>query len=368
MVQPYMQFFKKLLSSLLLGANVVVILLLWGCCLSTYVSSELLPHLSLLALGFPFFLFANLAFVVVWPLLKARLVWVPMVGLLAASGYIMDYCPLRPAGSVPTDSCLVVVSYNVGQMPSDTEYAGLVQYIDSTDADVWCLQEAPPQLLRRKDFQQMTQRKGYHTRTSKSRVIISRLPFVGPVDTLHYDSRTGSNGTMVCRLEYGTDTLIVLNNHLESYALSLEDKTDYKDALRRPHPTHTSHTGLMLLRKMARAARCRGAQIDSVCAYVRLHRHKPLVVCGDFNATPISYTYQQLSRHLSCAWRQAGSGMGISYNQVGFFVRIDHLFHSSHWVCRHIQIHKRQLSDHYPIISYLSPHPQQPIPLTQGTK
>ena len=55
------------------------------------------------------------------------------------------------------------------------------------------------------------------------------------------------------------------------------------------------------------------------------------MVCGDFNDTPVSYTYRRVSRKLQDAFREAGRGYSHTYR--GFFdmLRIDYVLYDKHF-------------------------------------
>ena len=79
-----------------------------------------------------------------------------------------------------------------------------------------------------------------------------------------------------------------------------------------------------------------------------------VIMCGDHNDTPISYTYQKTARNLNSAFRESGNGIGVSYNQKGFFFRIDHVFISEDWEsCKTYIDTQMEMSDHYPLVTYL---------------
>ncbi len=353
-----MQYFKQLLVNLFLGGNVVIVLLLWLCCAFSWISPATLPQCAVLTLAFPFFLFANLAFVLFWIVFKTRYVLVPLVGFLAVGSYVMDYCPLQFREDVPEDSSLLVVSYNVGTIVGEENHLAFIQYMKETNADILCLQETDPSLLPRKEFKAALDSMGYKMLHLVGRCVISKLPFIGDSIPLHYPSLIGYNGSLACYLKNGEDTLLVINSHLESYGFSDEEKSGYKNALKHPNTKESSDTGLMLFRKMKESARYRGGQVDSICAFIDAHSDKSMIVCGDYNDTPISYAYQQTAKRLTSAWREGGQGVGLSYNQIGFFVRIDHLFYSSDWVCPYARIDNEiELSDHYPLFTYLRKKP-----------
>ncbi len=340
-----------------MGGNVVIVLLLWLCCAFTWISPTVLPQCAVLTLAFPFFLFANLAFVFFWIVFKAKYALLPLVGFLAVGGYVMDYSPLQYREDVSADSTLLVVSYNVGSIINEDQQLELIQYIKEVDADILCLQEAAPTLLSRRQSQKSLDSIGYKKLQLGSRCIYSKLPFIGDSIPLHYSTLKG-NGSLACYLKNGEDTLLVINSHLESYGLSDEEKSGYKNAIKHPNSKESSETGLMLFRKMKESARCRGGQVDSICAFIDAHAGKSMIVCGDYNDTPISYAYQQMSKRLDCAWREGGRGIGLTYNQFFFFVRFYNVFYSSDWICPYARIdNKMELSDHYPLFTYLRKNP-----------
>ena len=79
-----------------------------------------------------------------------------------------------------------------------------------------------------------------------------------------------------------------------------------------------------------------------------------IVAMGDFNDTPISYTRHALAQRLTDCFKQSGRGIGLSYNQKGFWVRIDHILCSSHFTPYNCEIDSKiDFSDHYPVVCSL---------------
>ena len=340
---------KRISVSLFLGANICTILLLWLCVGLTFVPSDIIPRLSLLTLAFPIFLVADLLFIVFWLLFYVRLVWVPVLGALLVGGYILDYCPLNFNGNSATasDSTICIISYNVGYLKTDEQREELIQFIKTTDADIVCLQESDKNLIthHKAKFDSLS----FHSIQSGSEIILSRLPFLS--DTIHIDYPTRHNHSMACWISCFGDSLFVISNHLESNGLSPEEKDDYTNAIIEPNSEAIKSSSKMLLSKLSEAAAYRSVQTDSICSLMERYADHPVIVCGDFNDTPISYTYQRLARRLTSAYRQAGCGIGISYTRRSFPVRIDHLFFSEDWTCTSCRIdHTVLLSDHYPLV------------------
>lgn len=94
---------------------------------------------------------------------------------------------------------------------------------------------------------------------------------------------------------------------------------------------------------------------------------QPIIVGGDFNTTEQSQVYSMINRHLKNAHWQAGWGLGFSYPadhlavkgiavpMPGPLVRIDHIFHSDHFLTRSAEtLPYSGGSDHLPVVSELS--------------
>ncbi|MBP3711704.1 MAG: endonuclease/exonuclease/phosphatase family protein [Bacteroidaceae bacterium] len=344
---------KRLTISILLGANLCTILLLWTCIALTYVSPDVCPRLSLLTLAFPVFLIADLLFIILWLLFKARLAWVPIAGALLAGSYILDYCPLNPtANHADTDSTTItIVSFNVGHMKDDQQREGLLTFLTTTDADIICLQELSKSFLT--NHQEWLDTAAYHYLQSGNDAIITRLPILSDTISIPYPTR--SNHSTACWIDCHGDSLLVVNNHLESNHLSPQEQDEYTNTITDPHKETIKSSSRMLLKKLSEAAAFRGAQADSIRSLALRNANHPVIVCGDFNDTPISYTYQRLARQLHSAYRQTGLGPGFTYSRRSFPVRIDHLFYSKHWTCHSCHIDNTvTTSDHYPLIVRLS--------------
>ena len=106
------------------------------------------------------------------------------------------------------------------------------------------------------------------------------------VHRIAYESTT--NGSLAVELLYGQDTVLLVNNHLESYKLTPEDKMKYKEIIKDPENGHAESNSRELVRKMAGASRLRGPQVDSVLNYVEKSGRRAVIVCGDVNDSPRS--------------------------------------------------------------------------------
>ena len=339
------------MTSVFLGANVMSILLLWLCCASTWLSPSSYGHLAVLGLLFPFILIFNLIFLPFWLVFKPRFVVVPLLGVLLCVGLILDYFPLNFGAS--EDICdLKVVTWNVkafgGQENKDRE-TEMLAYVDSLNADLLCFQE----LYGNSNCKALCQHLdsvGYYHATSEGRHVFCRYPVLG---TEALEAETGnSNGMFATRLLVGEDTVVVVNAHLECNFIDKQDRAGGKEALRSRQREKLEQEGKHLWDKLAVSAAYRGAQVDTITHALDTRFKKyPTIVCGDFNDTPISYAYQQMADRLENAFRERGRGLGITYNERFFWIRIDHLFYSADWQCVRAEIDRHaEFSDHYPLV------------------
>ncbi len=344
---------KRVLVSVFLCANIVFLLLLWGCCAITWIDSSLCPRLAVLCLAFPIILVLNLIFVPFWLVFKFRFLPIPIVGVLLCIGFILDYCPLHSQEQPVEEEGLTVMTWNIMSLSYKDlkeRQDELLAYFDSVNADIVCLQECGREKLADTLKQHMTAL-GYNWTEQKGRTLYSRFPIVSE-DTLRTETFK-VNGVNVYKLLMGEgDTLVVMNAHLESNYLTKEDKYDGKAALLSANEEDMKKEGNNIFAKLADSHRMRGKQVGVITeALDGSFANTSTILCGDFNDTPISYAYQQVKQRLDNAYRNKGCGVSVSYNEQYFFVRIDHLFHSSDWETLSAHVDDAFLaSDHYPLI------------------
>jgi endonuclease/exonuclease/phosphatase family metal-dependent hydrolase len=78
--------------------------------------------------------------------------------------------------------------------------------------------------------------------------------------------------------------------------------------------------------KFNRAFAIRASEADSVAAIVKKSPY-PVFISGDFNDLPASYTYTTVRGGLNDAFLDKGRGLGRTYNQLLFTLRIDDMFY-----------------------------------------
>jgi len=79
----------------------------------------------------------------------------------------------------------------------------------------------------------------------------------------------------------------------------------------------------------------------------------PIILCGDFNDTPLSYAYNNIISNLNDSFLESGKGIGQSFVKIPA-LRIDYILHDKKFSSFNYKQHKQELSDHYAISTELT--------------
>ncbi len=96
----------------------------------------------------------------------------------------------------------------------------------------------------------------------------------------------------------------------------------------------------------------RAEQADIISDIVK-ETQTPIILCGDFNDTPASYTYKKLKGRLEDGFKSAGHGYMYTYRGAKGLMRIDYIFHSEKLKGVDYYSPSHDWSDHNPVIMEL---------------
>ncbi len=144
------------------------------------------------------------------------------------------------------------------------------------------------------------------------------------------------------------DTIRIYNNHLQS--INFQKKNyDFIDTLKLTYDEENIRGFKDISVKLKTAYVKRSRQVDSITCHIS-HCPYPVIVCGDFNDTPVSYTYRKMRKGLKDSFLVSGKGIGNTYFGIFPSFRIDYIFHSKEFKPLIFEKVEAKLSDHYPII------------------
>ncbi|MBR6698847.1 MAG: endonuclease/exonuclease/phosphatase family protein [Bacteroidaceae bacterium] len=344
-----------MLVSIMAGANIATILLLWTACLSTLLSPGIHPRLSQAGLLFPVFLSLDLLFMAVWLVVSWKWALLPIIGILGCWGYVRDYCPVNFAKEKP-EGGFHIMSYNVSNFAVDSannlDGWKVMQYVAESNADIICLQECARSEKAYAAMEHKLDSLGYEIKGKDGMYIISKWPFVG--EKVYSTSKDYSNGSYAWMIDLDGDTVLVINNHLQSNLISPEEKQQYGNALASYDKDKMESSGRILLSRLSHAASERETQTDSLCNLLRRYSGHTIIHAGDHNDTPVSNTCRRISKLLKNAFTESGNGLGISFASKGFPVRIDHIYVSDDLKTHSTFIDTKAYgSDHRPIHTWV---------------
>ncbi len=363
--------FKVLVKSFLSSLNIILAGLLIASAYSDMISPEKNVWFAYLGLAFPALVFVNLCFFI-YSILSKNLLFIFISCLTAfiCWGPFSRYCPFNfKTEAIPQKNVIKILSYNVMSFAykNHTKESPnrIIQYIAESDADIVCLQEymvsSRPGLMSAKSVADALSMYPYSeaiifsSPTNKSYqyglAVFSKYP-ITKSRRIKYHSKY--NGSSIHELNINGKSLVLVNNHLESFKLTAEDRSKYSKMITGVNLESLEGFHNSIQQKLGEAFRIRTQQAEIVAREIRKTGGYYIVVCGDLNDTPISYAQRTIKGPLVDAYAESGFFTGTSYNQNFFFFRIDHIFHSSSMKSYNCTVDTRvKLSDHYPIYCYL---------------
>jgi endonuclease/exonuclease/phosphatase family metal-dependent hydrolase len=147
------------------------------------------------------------------------------------------------------------------------------------------------------------------------------------------------------------DTVRLFNIHLESNHFN-QKQVNLIDSLIASDPRDNKSEYIDILKRMKRAYLVRAGQADQIRDAIEESPY-PVLVAGDFNDTPVSYTYNTISRRLDDAFVSSGKGIGATYKEFMLPLRIDYILHDKNISSWGYTKHNVDFSDHKPIHAVL---------------
>jgi endonuclease/exonuclease/phosphatase family metal-dependent hydrolase len=350
---------RKLFRKILLAINILFAGLLLMSYLAVLISPEdfILP--AFFGLMYPYLLIINVVIAVIWAV-NLKLQALLSVGvILLGFSHLMNYIkPSRSASGV--EPLFSLMSYNVrlfnlyegpGTVSTETEILNLVT---EEQPDILCIQE----YYAGSDWRGITGRfssvmgqqieshvkmTGRGATGAYGIATFSRFPIINRGEIIHPNS---PSLTIYTDLTIGSDTFRIFNNHLQSFRLGRTERSFIAGIMGNQESRYSEIRNVyMSLRdgfvKRASQAKVLKAFIDN--------SPYPVIVTGDFNDTPVSYSYRKIRKGLTDSFLKAGYGAGFTYRGNYPPNRIDYILHDNKVKAVRFNVTKVRFSDHYPV-------------------
>jgi endonuclease/exonuclease/phosphatase family metal-dependent hydrolase len=344
---------KKILKNILTGLNLGAVLFLIIAYLSVYISPEKCWVPSFFGLAYPVILIINLFFVVMWLIINPGYLWISLIVILAGWGFLTRFVQVRGKNIDIGD--INVLSYNVqyfagnGKESQKKTAKNIKQFLKEQELDIICLQEVR---LRKNNIFNLAQTaeeldniKHYQyarSSTTYGSVTMTRYPIINMGEIRFENSR---NITIYTDVMIGNDTVRIFNVHLQSYNMDpdrysiIDSGIDEEEDLREVHE---------IFYRFKKGFHLRAQQVKVIRRYIEQSPYH-IILCGDFNDTPASYSYSQLKKGLKDAFVCSGTGVGRTYIGRLPSFRIDYIFHSKGFYSYNFKTGNFRSSDHLPV-------------------
>ena len=361
MARKERSFFGKAIVFLLTVFAVIGLVAMALSVLCPYVNPQRFVWLAFFGLAFWEIFFFNVLVFILLLLMWSRKLWVAVIALVVSIPGINKSFSF--GSKQDSSDSIKVMSYNVQMFkPLDEEMTSedvcdkVINIVREQSPDILCCQEFAAfkrGVNRPQCIEDFAKNSGfsyiYYNRKSNygGNVIFSKWP----IEKVSEDTGFGQENTygVMVSVDAGDRGLFYLANmHLLSYKLS----DDEIDVLMRPSDRRGSldTVGMTVARKLKYAYERRADEIDTV-----LHAmppvNGPIIMCGDFNETPMSYVYREMQKAgFTDTFTKVGRGIKPTYAGRIPLLRIDYMWVNDKVRPLCYKRHRVKASDHYPIV------------------
>ncbi len=356
---------KRFLHKILIIIFFTIILFQVLSYISIYINPTKFYILAFFGLAYPFILIAGTLFAIYWLIRKRyKLLYLWLFVFFIGFSFFTDFLQfdnfLKPTPD--NKNSFKLLSYNVKQFDlynwknNKKTRNKMFKLIKNEDADIICLQEFYYDIT--KNFKTLDtlvkfqKAKNYYVADAivKRKVFhfglitFSKFPIINSGEIRYKNSR---NFTIFTDVLINNDTIRIFNNHLQSIKFGHEDYT-FIDSLKL-HINKKEFSGARnIFHRLKIAFKKRAYQANKLSKAIKKSPYK-VIVCGDFNDTPISYVYHTISKNLKDAFCESGAGISSTY--IGKFpsFRIDYILHSNNMQSFDYKKINKKYSDHKPI-------------------
>ncbi len=360
---------KSFFSNSIYLINIGCILWLALCLLASIISPEEVRYLQLFSLTTPFAILINFLFFLFWIFSAKKLRSIPslliLLGCYQVIPAIFGFHFFTKNNWQQEPNSFKLVSWNThgmgifnksSQKKTATE---IVDYLLQQDADILVLPEFSVKAITESSIHKSRlQKEGgyknyYFTMDNGlgadlliGTSIFSRFPVIN-YQGVFLDPNIAISYSDVVFPSHDTARLFAV--HLHTFGLTDNDKSYIEEVKKRK--AEGLKKSRSFLWKFNNAYALRAQEADKLAGYISESPY-PVLVCGDFNDLPFSYTYATIRGNLDDAFSEMGRGFGRTYNQIVPTLRIDHVFFDpALFELTAFETPYVSLSDHSPILT-----------------
>ncbi len=323
----------------LLIIHLLLTVLLTACLLNEWISPINIAFLNFLSLTFPIFQIIYLVLTLFWIFSyrkRAYFFLFAMVLFFNPTRKWINYSPNKKT----SEKTVKIVSYNVYN--GKESYEKIMDYLKKQDADFYFLQESGYEQESRVLSIDHYQKPILFPLVS----LISKYPIIK--QGLVFENNSTNGRSFYADANVNGKIIRLINVYLEPFAVNkMEVMAEINELKKNPKLNN------FITSKMMDIFKIHAEQVNQIQDFIQKSPY-PVIVACDANATPNSYEYFHLSKGLKDGFLEVGSGLGTTFHDWKFPIRIDYVFASPSLPFIDYQIDRSiHLSDHFPTISTL---------------
>jgi len=352
---------KRIVAVLLLPVTIVFLGASAMCFVSPFINPNTFVWASYFGLAFWPILIVNILLLLFMIWLRSKYVFITLLAvLISIPGIGKSYAyGKRHEG----EGEVKVMSYNVLNFNHNTDKdltskdvaANIIAFIREHNPDVVCFQEFSifdHALSRQQCVEKMCSETGldyyYYNRHSNFRgnVIISKYPIK---ETGNANADKDLSFGAIKMIDMGDKGKFCISNvHFTSVQMTYSEINYISDGKNIVNESDTY--GKSIISKLKKGYKNRTEDTRKLLELIP-NDSTGVLVCGDFNDTPLSYTYNKMKAHgLKDGFVKAGRGVGVTFAGHLPLLRIDYIWCNASVHPVRFQRIKVNYSDHYPII------------------
>lgn len=329
--------------------------------LSSYLDPVRFVWVPFFGLAFWGVFFFNLLLLVLFLVFWSNKIWITVLALLiAVPGLGKSYA----MGKTRTQGSLRLMSYNVRNfnpfeknLKAEAFANRVAEVVKAQDPDILCCQEfsAFTSELSRSEciskFAEMTGMPHYYYHKKKNyggNVLFSKYP----IRTIPEEHSLGDEAIygVVAEVDAAEKgCFYVAGVHLISNQIT-DDEIDFLTESPKSQTDTIVSFGKSIIVKLKRAFTKRSEQVQAILKDLS-QVDKPIIVCGDFNDTPLSYICRQMKTSgFTDTFLAAGKGIGTTYAGKLPLLRIDYVWGNKQIQPAAFKRVRSRGSDHFPVI------------------
>ncbi len=364
---------SKLVKYLLISINIIAIVSLIGSYLSIYIDPRDYSIFQFFGLGFIFIYIINFLFLLFWIFIKRKkiLIIINLLFIIIGFSFLSDFFNINFTNNDNDTNNFKIISYNVRQFDlynwkeNKINRNKYFDFLKKENPDIICFQEyyedETKKFITTDSIISFLKTKNFYFKntdlsSNKYKFGIATFSKYPILKSDFFEFENTSNIIIYSDLLINADTIRVFNTHLQSIRFQPEDYKFIED-VEKSIDSVAFKEAKPLIVKLRDAYKMRAIQTNSLHSLIKMSPYK-VIVCGDFNDTPISYTYHTAKGNLHDAFIEAGTGMSRTYNGTFPSFRIDYVLYSNGIEALDYKCPKIPISDHYPIVVTLNNKPK----------